>query len=84
MSTNSAEPAVEIFTQEYCPACRQVEALLTKYGIPFQSRDVLDDADALEEIASRGYMSTPVTRIGDTWVGGYDHERLIQLIEGTR
>ncbi len=33
MSTNSAEPAVEIFTQEYCPACRQVEALLTEYGI---------------------------------------------------
>ena len=83
MNADPTEPAVEVFTQEYCPSCRQVEALLTEHGVAFQSRDVLNDADALEAIAARGYMSTPITRFGDTGVAGFDREQLLRLIGET-
>ena len=84
MNDRPTHPVVEVFTQEYCPSCRQVEALLNEHGVPFQSHDVLEDPDALEAIAARGYMSTPITRFGDTWVAGFDREKLLQLIERTR
>lgn len=77
----NAQLHVEVFTQEYCPSCRQLEALLTEHGVAFKSRDVLEDPEALEEIASRGYMSTPVTRFGDTWIAGFDKAKFLRLIE---
>lgn len=65
------EPAVVVFTQPHCAPCRQVESYLTERGIPFVMRDVLTDGDALAILAERGYMGTPVTRIGDEWIPGF-------------
>jgi len=34
-------------------------------------RDVAADASALAELEAEGYMTTPVTRIGDRWIAGF-------------
>jgi glutaredoxin len=72
-TTFEALPAadIEVFTQAHCSPCRQVEALLRDHGVAFLVRRVDTDAAALEVLADHGYMGTPVTRIGETWIAGY-------------
>ncbi len=71
MTATSEGPVVEVFTQTHCASCRQVEQYLRDRKNQFVTRDVGADPAALEAIASRGYMSTPVTRIGDEWIAGF-------------
>ena len=73
-------PEVEVFTQRHCAACRQVERLLAERGVAFTARDVSEDMQALEELTGRGYMSTPVTRVGDQWVAGFNRRALERLL----
>ncbi len=80
MSDGRARPEVELFTQAHCAGCRQDEQFLRERGVEFTSRDVGEDPAALDELTSRGYMSTPVTRIGEHWVAGFrkrEFERLL-------
>lgn len=70
------QPQVELFTQPHCAPCREVERLLRDRGVMFSARDVTDDAGALEIIVARGFMATPVTRIGERWIGGYRKAQL--------
>ncbi len=71
---------VVVFTQPHCAGCSQVERFLETRGVTFTVRDVSRDAAALEEIVSRGYLSTPVTRIGDRWVAGFRRKELEVLL----
>ena len=73
-------PEVEVFTQRHCAACRQVERFLMDRGVAFTARDVGEDAHALEKLTDRGYMSTPVTRIGDRWISGFNRKALEQAL----
>ena len=68
--TESA-PAIEVFTQPHCAPCREVERYLRDRGVPYVLHDVTDDPEALNTIAAQGFMATPVTRIGERWVGGF-------------
>ncbi len=67
--------------QTHCASCRQVEKYLRKRDISFVTRDVGADPVALEAIASRGYMSTPVTRIGDEWIAGFKRATFDKLLQ---
>ena len=53
-------------------------------GVAFTVRNVDAEPAALEEISARGYMTTPVTRIGEHWIAGYKRrelERALTAIE---
>lgn len=73
---NGARKEVVVYTQPHCRGCSEVERFLEERGVAFTVRDVSTDDLALEEIASRGYMSTPVTRIGERWVHGFRRTEL--------
>lgn len=70
---------VELFTQSHCAPCRQVEAFLQQHEVPYVRRDVTDDASALDELVGQGFMATPVLRVGDEWVVGFDRKALHRL-----
>lgn len=72
---------VELFTQPHCASCRQVEAFLREREIPFVRRDVADDDSALELLTSRGFMATPVLRVGTEWIVGFDRRALRGLFD---
>ncbi len=73
---------IELFTQPYCAPCRLVEVYLRERGVSFVVRDVLDDPSALEVLSEHGFMATPVTRIGDAWIVGFDQRMLDLALEG--
>lgn len=68
----SAErPSATVYTSPHCSPCRQVIAFLRDRGVPVDVRDVTADAAALGELEAEGYLTTPVTRIGDRWIAGF-------------
>ena len=71
---------IEVYTQSHCASCRHVEEFLTQCGVSFTVRDVEADSDALDELVSRGYMTTPVTRIDDEWISGFKPKRFHKLL----
>lgn len=77
----TSEAGIVVYVQPYCHPCHEVERLLAEQGVPFTSRDVSSDPDALAELAARGFMSTPVTRVGDTWIAGLSRGEIIRAIE---
>lgn len=79
------DPDVVVYTQPHCASCSQVERFLEERGVAFTIRDVSQDVRALEEIASRGYMSTPVVKVGARWIGGFKTRQIEEaLAELTR
>lgn len=81
MTGQSAPIHVELFTQHHCAACRALEAFLREKEIPYVLRDVGTDAEALRELMEQGYMSTPVLRLGEKWIPGFDRRALQRLFD---
>ncbi len=73
--------AVEVFTQAHCSSCREIERYLHGRGVVFTVRNVDAEPAALEEISARGYMTTPVTRIGEQWIAGYKRRALDRALK---
>jgi len=57
-----------------------VKGFLSQNGISFVERDVLEDAAALQELEELGIMTTPVVRVGEEVVVGFDRARLAALL----
>ena len=80
MSDSRKQAEVEVFTQDHCASCRQVENYLSARGVAFTSRNVADNPEALDTIFRKGFMTTPVIRIGDTWIGGFKRREIGRLL----
>ncbi len=61
--------------------CGKVKEFLSQNKIDFIERNVVTDEIALEELQKLGYMTTPVTVIGDEVVVGFDREKLEKLLK---
>ncbi len=78
---------VIVYSTEYCPYCRQAEALLKRKGIPFENIDVTNDQSMREKLVemSGGRMTVPQIFIGGESIGGYSDLALLSqkgLLDG--
>ena len=58
-----------------------MKEFLSQRGIPFAERDIAEDEQAMDELTALGYFTTPVVRIDDEIVVGFDQARLESLLE---
>ena len=56
------------------------EDFLSQRGVSFQTRDVVNDATAMEELTKIGVLTTPVTVIDGEVVVGFNQKRLEELL----
>jgi glutaredoxin 3 len=56
--------------------CQSTKEFLSKHGIQFEDRNITADAAALDELRKMHVMTTPVTKIGDAVIVGFDEEKL--------
>ena len=56
--------------------CETTKEFLSKHGIRFEDRNIVADPRALDELRKLHVMTTPVTKIGDTVIVGFDEEKL--------
>ncbi len=53
-----------------CSSCLRTKEFLTRHGVPFLSRNVLEDEAAYEELARFGLKQVPIVTRGDAWANG--------------
>jgi glutaredoxin len=56
--------------------CQSTKEFLSKNGIQFEDRNIAADSGALEELRKLHVMTTPVTKIDDAVIVGFDEEKL--------
>jgi glutaredoxin len=57
-----------------------VKEFLSQKGIEYEEKDISQDEQALEELAVLGPMTTPVTKIDEEVVVGFDRKKLEELL----
>ncbi len=72
------QPAVTVYTSNWCPYCRRAKDLLTQKNVIFTEINVDDEAQLRQEMIARSNRRTvPQIFVGDKHVGGCDD--LIEL-----
>jgi glutaredoxin 3 len=68
-----SQPAVTVYTSDWCPYCQRAKGLLTQKNVVFNEINVEEDAGFREEMIARSNRRTvPQIFIGDRHVGGCD------------
>lgn len=60
--------------------CDKVKEFLSQKGVSYLERNVAEDEQALEELTALGYFTTPVVKIDEEFVIGFDRARLQALL----
>jgi glutaredoxin len=60
--------------------CEQVKEYLSHNQISFDDRDITKDPSAISELRKLGYLTTPVTVIGEHIIIGFDESRLSEAL----
>ena len=61
--------------------CGQVKEYLSQKQIQFEDRDITKDPSALE-LQKLGFMTSPVTVVGDKVIVGFDVPKLDEALKG--
>jgi hypothetical protein len=70
METRERGETISVYWQPGCTSCLRTKEFLTRHGVPFVSRNVLEDATALTELARFGLKQVPIVTRGDDWADG--------------
>ena len=62
--------------------CGKVKEYLSQKRIEFDDRDITKDPSAITELQKLGFMTTPVTVVGDKVVVGFDVAKLDEALTG--
>jgi glutaredoxin len=61
---------ISVYWQTGCTSCLRTKEFLTKHGVAFRSRNVLEDDTALDELERFGLRQVPIVVRGDDWANG--------------
>lgn len=75
---------VKIYTTPACHYCHQAKDYLTEKGVEFDSVDVSQDKDALQEMRkiTGGARSVPVITVAGKVILGFDKAALEEALKG--
>lgn len=72
------DPAVVLYTTDWCGYCRRARALFTDKGVAYTDINVDTVPGAREQMQARsGRRSVPQIFIGERHIGGYDDARAL-------
>ncbi len=60
-----------------------MKEFLSRAGRPFTVKNVDEDPEAFNEMVALGFMTIPVTIVGDYVVRGYDEKKLREVLAAT-
>ena len=64
------DDAIRVYWMTGCSSCLRTKEFLTRHGVPFISRNVLEDDGAYDELARFGLRQVPIVTRGDAWANG--------------
>ena len=69
-SVAAAEPEVRVYWQPGCSSCLKTKEFLLEHGVPFVSKNVLEDPEAFRELEALGVRLVPIVAKGRDWANG--------------
>jgi glutaredoxin len=75
---------IRLFGLPTCPWCRQTREYLDGLGVSYEDIDISQDrAMAKEMIKNTDQKTVPVIQIGNSWIVGFDEERLGMILRNS-
>ena len=77
---------VVVYSSNMCGACEMVKGYLALKNVEFIEKNVSTDLQGCSELTEQGFDSTPVTKIGDHWLSGFDVKEIdavLAIVEQT-
>ena len=71
---------VRVFHQPGCSSCLRAKEFVARHGIPFESIDVLHNAEGMDLLRKLGVRRVPVVSKGQQWVFGGDLDQVAVLL----
>ncbi|PYV64571.1 MAG: NrdH-redoxin [Acidobacteria bacterium] len=60
--------------------CTKVKEYLSQKQVAFEDRDITRDPTAISELQKLGFMTTPVTVVGEKVIVGFDQVKLDEAL----
>jgi glutaredoxin len=71
---------IQVFSAEWCSACKQVKKFLEDSSIAFEVRDIENDKEAYDTLLKLELRSIPVTYLDDSnFVVGFNKSAILEL-----
>ena len=70
MADTAADGAIRVYWMTGCSSCLRTKEFLQKHGVPFLSRNVLEDEGAYAELEIFGLKQVPIVTRGQAWANG--------------
>jgi len=70
MADIATEPEVRVYWQPGCSSCLKTKEFLLDHGVPFVSKNVLNDPEAFRELEALGVRLVPIVAKGRDWANG--------------
>lgn len=68
---------VIVYSTTWCGFCHQLKSWLKEQGIEFEEIDIEADQNAAREVVeATKQMGVPVTKVGETYIVGFDRPKL--------
>jgi glutaredoxin len=70
LEDTGGEPPVKVYWQPGCSSCLKTKEFLLDHGVPFVSKNVLEDPEAFKELEALGVRLVPIVAKGGDWANG--------------
>lgn len=64
------QPEIRVYWQPGCSSCLKTKEFLLEHGVPFVSKNVLEDPEAFRELEALGVRLVPIVAKGEDWANG--------------
>lgn len=72
---------VEVYVTPNCPYCDELEKLLKRHKVSYKRYDITTDFEAQQKFTEYGGMGTPLIKIDDNILKGYQPEAVKRYLE---
>jgi len=79
-NSNAGErPDISVYWVPGCSSCLRAKEFVENLGMPFESKNVAEDSEAMDEIVAAGLQGIPVVRKGNRFVYAQYIDSVVQL-----
>ncbi len=77
--------AVKVYSTPACPYCHMAKDFLKENKVEFEDIDVAKDQEAGKEMVQKsGQMGVPVIDVNGTIIVGFDKEKIMEALKGSK
>lgn len=73
---------VEVYSKPMCRECDKTKRKLSRLGVDFEEKSLMDSPEILEEAQKRNFLAAPIVVANGVMWSGFDEEKIEGLSGG--